>query len=191
VQGLGQDALEGRVIAVVLEDGAACDGAAEDMVDEAALGDSQVSGYVDKITDCSIAVKERPRNGDTGQEPIRTAKAPEPFSCADPFSAPGRERIRATEAPDLFSAPLIDVSAAKITSGTTDLANITFGTETTVSLTAPATIETKTSAAIMAANLGSPSAGDLVVIRVRRLPTNSSDTHPGQILLNYISVQDT
>jgi hypothetical protein len=51
VLGLGQDALEGRAIAVVLKDSAAGHGAIEDVVDDTAFGDSRVSDHVDKVTE--------------------------------------------------------------------------------------------------------------------------------------------
>jgi hypothetical protein len=88
---------------------------------------------------------------------------------------------------------VVGVSMALITSGTTDYNAITWGTETATSLTAPstATIVTMTASAVTKANMGTPAAGNLVAVRIRRLPNNASDTHPGRVLLLGLSIQDT
>jgi hypothetical protein len=95
--------------------------------------------------------------------------------------------------PSPGNVAVVGVSMARLQSGTTDYASVSWGTETTVQLTAPSTptVATLTAAAVTKANMGTPSAGDFVALRIRRLPNNSSDTHAGRVLLLGASIQDT
>ena len=85
------------------------------------------------------------------------------------------------------------VTAKKLASTTDDLTQTGAGTENTGTATMNATsgIVTALSIALTTANADSPSAGDLVLIRVRRLGTDAADTHTGVVLVVGLTVSDT
>ncbi len=90
------------------------------------------------------------------------------------------------DASDLGAGVKLGVTAKKINGGsaTTDIATGA-GTEQTVTVTNSSTSNTiiQTSLAITNANLNSAGAGDTVLIRVRRIGTDASDTSNGPVLL--------
>lgn len=87
----------------------------------------------------------------------------------------------------------LGVSGAKVVSGTTNLTTVAMGAETTADVTANATsgIATITSLAITKANLGTPVAGDIVILFLRRVGTHANDTHGGEVLVTNVVIKDT
>lgn len=98
------------------------------------------------------------------------------------------------DAANLGKVVVMGVTTKKVTSGTDnyDIA-ANAGTEQTVSLTLNSTagVAVLGSLAITNANLDSAGAGDVVLIRIRRIGTNASDTAPGNVLIGPIFVTNT
>jgi hypothetical protein len=57
--GLGQDAQKGGIVAVLLEQGRPGDRPIEDVIDLAAVGDTQASGHGEKLTMPAAGVKQK------------------------------------------------------------------------------------------------------------------------------------
>jgi hypothetical protein len=94
--------------------------------------------------------------------------------------------------------PYIGVTVGPIVSGTTTLDEGAAGpfagsTEVAAQVTMPATsgVLVVASFALPNADLNSLAAGSWAAIRVRRLGTNASDTHPGRVVLLGAQVRNT
>lgn len=87
----------------------------------------------------------------------------------------------------------LGLSFKKIASGTDNLGSSGFGTESTADVTANATtgVATLTNIAVTTANADAPSAGDLLLMRIRRIGTHANDTHSGVPVLLGATVRDT
>ena len=85
------------------------------------------------------------------------------------------------------------VTVKKLASGTDDLTQTGAGTETAGNATMNATsgVVTALSLAVTTANADSPSAGDLLLVRIRRIGSNAADTHRGVPLVLQVTVSDT
>jgi hypothetical protein len=87
----------------------------------------------------------------------------------------------------------LGVTVKKLASGTDNLTQTGAGTEATADVTADATSGELilTNVAVTTANADSPAAGDLVLVRIRRIGSHANDTHTGVPLLLGVSVRDT
>lgn len=87
----------------------------------------------------------------------------------------------------------LGVTVKKIASGTDDLTQTGAGTEGAVNVTMPSTsgVAIVGSVAITTSNADSPSAGDLLLVRVRRIGSNAADTHKGVVCVAQVTVSDT
>lgn len=85
------------------------------------------------------------------------------------------------------------VTVKKITGGTDDLTATGAGTETAGNATMNATagVTTALSLAVTTANADSLAAGDLILVRIRRIASNAADTHRGVVLVTQVTVSDT
>lgn len=85
------------------------------------------------------------------------------------------------------------VTVKKIASGTDDLTATGAGTETAGNATMPSTagVGVVLSLAVTTANADAPSAGDLLLVRIRRIASNAADTHKGVVLVAQVTVSDT
>ena len=88
---------------------------------------------------------------------------------------------------------VIGATAKRIT-GSGDFTQTSASTEVTATVTMPATsgqMVTGTIAITKAAISASLAAGDTIIVLIRRIGTNASDTHTGRVLLTGLTVQDT
>lgn len=87
----------------------------------------------------------------------------------------------------------LGVTVKKLASTTDDLTSTGVGTETvgTATMNATSGVVTALSLAVTTANADAPSAGDLLLVRIRRTGTNASDTHKGVVLVAQVTVSDT
>lgn len=95
--------------------------------------------------------------------------------------------------PSVGKVAVFAITYKLLTSATDVIDWSTAGTETTVSITMPSTAGViKTGAiAVVVANMDSVAASAWVAIRIRRLGTNSADTHRGRVVLLEVDIRDT
>jgi hypothetical protein len=88
---------------------------------------------------------------------------------------------------------VLGVAVEKDAAGGQNFDSDNFGTESTTTGTTNGTsgIPTKTTVTVTHANMGSPSAGDQVRVRVRRVGSNGSDTMTGDLELSSVHGKET